>query len=77
MADDRWMQWQAEAAGTNKLPGIFSVFLVLGLLAALALALVAGPTATAQSGDRRQGSLCAEHAGDPAWRAICAEAKRR
>ena len=29
-AEERWLQWQAEAAGTNKLPGIFSVFLVLG-----------------------------------------------
>jgi hypothetical protein len=55
MADDRWLQWQAEAAGTNKLPGIWSVFLVLGLLACLALALAAGPTATAQSGERSQG----------------------
>jgi hypothetical protein len=34
MASDRYLIWQAEAAGTNKLPGIWSVFLVLGLLAA-------------------------------------------
>lgn len=49
---ERWTTWQAEQAGTNKLPGIWSVFLVLGVLAALALALVAGPTATAEGGDR-------------------------
>jgi hypothetical protein len=77
MADDRWLQWQAEQAGTNKLPAIFSVFLVLGLLAALALALAAGPTATAQSGKRSQGSLCDQHRGRPAWEAVCAEARRR
>jgi hypothetical protein len=77
MADDRWLQWQAEAAGTNKLPGIFSVFLVLGLLAALALALASGPTATAQGGERRQGSLCQEHRGDPGWASVCREARRR
>jgi hypothetical protein len=77
MADDRWTSWQAEQAGTNRLPGIWSVFLVLGLLAALALALAAGPTATAQGGGRSQGSLCQEHQADPAWRSICAEARRR
>ena len=69
--DDRWTTWQAEQAGTNKLPGIWSVFLVLGLLAALALALAAGPTATAEGGDRQQGSLCEEHRGDPGWQSVC------
>ena len=53
------------------------MFLVLGLLAALALAPAAGPTATAHSGERSQGSLCAEHHADPAWQSICAEAWRR
>jgi hypothetical protein len=77
MADDRWSTWQAEQAGTNKLPGIWSVFLVLGLVAALALALAAGPTATAQSGERSQGSLCDQHRADPAWRAVCEDARRR
>ena len=76
-ADDRWTTWQAEQAGTNKLPGIWSVFLVLGLVAALALALAAGPTATAQGGERSQRSLCAEHRADPAWTAICEDARRR
>ena len=76
MADDRWSSWQAEAAGTHRLPTIFSVFLVLGLLAALALALAAGPVATAQSGDRSQGSLCDQHRGQPAWEAVCEEARR-
>lgn len=66
------------AGGTHKLPGIWSAFLLFGLLAALALALVAGPTATADSGDRRQApTFCAEHRGDPAWDAICAETARR
>ena len=76
--DDRWTTWQAEQAGTNRLPGIFSVFLVLGLLAALALALVAGPTATAQGGGWEQApTFCAEHRGEPAWDAIWAETARR
>ena len=76
--DDRWTTWQAEQAGTHKLPGIWSAFLLFGLLAALALALVAGPTATADSDDRRQApTFCAEHRGDPAWDAICAETARR
>jgi hypothetical protein len=75
--DDRWTSWQAEQAATHRLPTIWSVFLLFGLLAALALALVAGPTvATADSGSRRQGSLCAEHRGQPAWDAICREARR-
>jgi hypothetical protein len=77
MADDRWNQWQAEYAGTNRLPGIWSVFLVLGLLATLALGLFSAPTATAQGGERSQGSLCDQHRADPAWRSICAEARRR
>jgi len=78
MADDPWTTWQAEQAGTNRLPGIWSVFLVLGLLAALALALAAGPTATAEGGGRQQApTFCAEHRGQPAWDAICAETARR
>jgi hypothetical protein len=77
MADDRWTTWQAEAAGTHRLPTIWSAFLVFGLLAALALALAAGPTTTAQSGERSQGSLCAEHRADRAWAAICEDARRR
>ena len=78
MADDRWSSWQAEAAGTHRLPTIWSAFLLFGLLAALALALVAGPTATAQGGrDRRPPTFCAEHHGEPAWDAICAETARR
>ena len=77
MADDRWTTWQAEQAGTNRLPGIFSVFLVLGLLAALALALAAGPTATAQGGERKPPTLCAEHKGRPGWDYVCDQARRR
>jgi hypothetical protein len=77
MRDDRWLQWQAEYAGTNRLPGIWSTFMLLGLLAILAMALFAGPTATAQSGQSDRGSLCDQHRADPAWRSICREAARR
>jgi len=75
--DDRWSTWQAEYAGTNRLPTIWSVFLALGLVAAFTLGLFSAPTATADSGERSQGSLCAEHRADPAWRSICVEAWRR
>jgi hypothetical protein len=71
MPDDRWTTWQAEYAGTSRLPGIWSAFLLFGLLAALALALFAGPTATAQGGGRDQGSLCDQHRADPSWGAVC------
>jgi hypothetical protein len=74
MADDRWASWQAEAAGTNRLPGIWTVFLIFGLLAALALALFAGPTATAQGG---RGSLCDQHRADRTWDAVCTTSTRR
>ena len=78
MAGDRWTTWQAEQAGTHKLPGIFSVFLVLGLLAALALALAAGPTvATADSGERKPPTLCEEHKGRPGWDYVCEDTRRR
>jgi hypothetical protein len=78
MPDDRWTTWQAEYAGTNRLPGIWSAFLLFGVLAALALALFAGPTATAQGGeDRRRPTFCEEHRGQPAWDSICEETARR
>ena len=76
--DDRWTTWQAEQAATHRLPTIWSAFLLFGLLAALALALVAGPTvATADSGDHKPPTLCEEHKGRPGWDAICADARRR
>ena len=75
--DDRWSTWQAEYAGTHRLPTIWSVFLVLGLVAALALGLFAGPTATAQSGERSQGSLCDQHRGRPGWAAVCEDTRHR
>ena len=76
--DERWSSWQAEAAGTHRLPTIWSAFLLFGQLAALALALAAGPTATAEGGGRPQApTFCAEHRGQPAWDAICAETARR
>jgi hypothetical protein len=50
--DDRWSTWQAEYAGTNRLPTIWSVFLALGLVAAFTLGLFSAPTATADSGER-------------------------
>ena len=77
--DDHWTSWQAEQAATHRLPTIWSVFLLFGLLAALALALVAGPTtATADSGERRQApTFCQEHKGQLAWDRICEETARR
>ena len=53
--DDRWSTWQAEYAGTNRLPTIWSVFLALGLVAAFTLGLFSAPTATADSASGRRG----------------------
>ena len=76
--DDRWTTWQAEQAGPTSSPGSGRRSCCSASWPPFALALVAGPTATADSGDRRQApTFCAEHRGDPAWDAICAETARR
>jgi hypothetical protein len=52
MAEDRWLRWQAEAAGTSPLPSIGSVLLA-GLLAwLLAFTLAAQPQPTASAPTR-------------------------
>jgi hypothetical protein len=78
MAHDPYPSWAAEQYGTNRLPSIWSAFLLFGVLAALALALFNGPTATAESGQQpRPPTFCEEHRGQPAWDSVCAETARR
>ena len=73
--DDRWTTWQAEQAGPNRLPSIWSVFLLFGALALALIVALGGPDAVAQ--DRDRGSLCQEHRGRPGWDSVCREAVRR
>ena len=78
MADDRWLQWQAEYAGTNRLPTIWSTWLLFGVLALVLISLLGGHGAVAEQANRgKPPTLCQEHAGRPGWDAICAEARRR
>jgi hypothetical protein len=52
MTEDRWLRWQAEAAGTSPLPSIGAVLLA-GLLAwLLALSLSSGQAPARSSPDR-------------------------
>jgi hypothetical protein len=52
MTEDRWLRWQAEAAGTSPLPSIGAVLLA-GLLAyVLALSLAAQPHSVSSAPER-------------------------
>jgi hypothetical protein len=46
MAEDRWLRWQAEMAGTADGPSIGTILMTLAAGAALLLALLSGPAAT-------------------------------
>jgi hypothetical protein len=63
MAEDRWLRWQAEMAGTADGPSIGTVLVTLAVGAALLLALLGGPAATKAeeptTGPRR-GPACTE-----------------
>jgi hypothetical protein len=77
MAEDRWLRWQAEQAGTARGPSVGQLLASLAMVAALLLALAGRPALTAEGGpERRPPTLCQEHAGRPGWDAICAEARR-
>ena len=72
MADDRWLSWQAEYAGTNWMPPVSLVFLVFALVTVLLLSALGGPDAVAEPANRgKPPTLCAEHAGRPGWAAVC------
>jgi hypothetical protein len=71
--DDRWSTWQAEAAGTNRLPSASSALALFAIVAALLWALLAAPGSTAQGGDSPATTPppCAQH-----WPPTCQEATR-
>ena len=79
MPHDRYPQWAAEHAGTNRLPTAATTFLVLGLLAVLLVGLLGGLGAVIdQTGapERAPGSFCDEKAGRPGWEQVCADTYR-
>jgi hypothetical protein len=63
MAEDRWLRWQAEMAGTADSPSIGTVLVTLAVGVALLLALLSGPAATSAAEPAtgpRHGPACAE-----------------
>ena len=63
MAEDRWLRWQAEMAGTADGPSVGTVLVSLAAGAALLLALLGGPAATSAqepATGARRGPACAE-----------------
>jgi hypothetical protein len=75
MADDRWLHWQAEQAGANRLPSAGAVFIVFALITVLLLNALGGYRAYAEQVERgnrgKPSTLCAEHAGRPGWDTVC------
>jgi hypothetical protein len=61
MAEDRWLRWQAEAAGTSDGPSIAQVLLVLATAAVLLLALRSSSTGTAAQAPATSPPPCAQH----------------
>jgi hypothetical protein len=77
MANPRYPYWIEEQSSTYRGPTMSRVLFGLALVAlALIAAFAAGPTATAEGGDREQ-SFCELHRGQEAWDRICAETRRR
>jgi hypothetical protein len=64
MAEDRWLRWQAEMAGTADGPSIGTVLATFAAGVALLLALLGGPAATGDrspaTGPRQLSPACAE-----------------
>jgi hypothetical protein len=70
---DRWLSWQAEYARNNKLPSIWSVWLLFGVVALLLISLLGGYDRMAEGTNRgKPPTLCQEHAGRPGWQEVCA-----
>jgi hypothetical protein len=65
MADDHWLSWQAEQAGTNHAPSIAAVLALLAVVTVLLLALLEFPEPTASGGDGQAPAstvpACARH----------------
>jgi hypothetical protein len=78
MPDPRYPYWIEEQSSTYRGPTMSRIFFLLALVAlVLIAALSAGPTATAQGGERKAPTLCQEHRGDPGWASVCKPARRR
>jgi hypothetical protein len=72
MADDRWLQWQAEYARTNRLPSIWSVWLLFGSIALLLISMLGGYDRVSEHANRgKPATLCEEHRGAPGWDYAC------
>lgn len=72
MADDRWMQWQQEYAGTNWMPPISLVLFVFTVVTLLLISLLGGYDRLAEGTNRgKPPTLCQEHAGRPGWESVC------
>jgi len=73
MADDRWTSWQAEQAGTNRLPSVRATLLLFAVVTLLLLRALGGPAAVSEwsRADAKPPTLCAEHAGRPGWASVC------
>jgi hypothetical protein len=73
VADDRWLSWQAEYAGTNRLPPISLVFLVFTVVTLVLISWLGGYDRLAEGTNRgKPPTLCQEHAGRPGWAEVCA-----
>ena len=74
MADDRYLRWQAEQAGTHSGPTVAQALAMFAAIAVVLLALAWSPLATADSGQAGQsdtGSLCDQHRAEAAWAEVC------
>jgi hypothetical protein len=72
IADDRWLQWQAEYARTNRLPPIGLVLFVFTVTTVLLISLLGGYDRMAEGTNRgKPPTLCQEHQGAPGWDYAC------
>jgi hypothetical protein len=81
MAVDRYPQWAAEYAGTNRQPSFAATLALFAVLTVALLMLLGGPRAYAEHVERgnanKPATLCAEHQGRPGWAAVCEDTARR
>jgi hypothetical protein len=80
MATSPFPQWAQEMSSTHRGPtagGVLRLAVLVILLVIASQWFTATDSGAAQV-DRKSGvSLCEEHRGEPAWKAICAETARR
>ena len=75
MPYDRYPQWAAEQAGTNRLPSAGGTFILFAIVTVLLLNALGGYQAYAERVERgnahKPPTLCLEHQGRPGWDAVC------